>query len=82
MTDAYRPIDCGVHDRLEDLAVRRVLCRIRHRVPSGSGADATGEEVEIEGRIVDVFARDGEELLRMDDGREIRLDRLLVVAPA
>lgn len=87
MTDDYRPIDCSVHDRLEDLAVRHVVCRIRYRMPSEAsdpeGTDGAAEKgTEIEGRIVDVFARDGEELLRVDDGREIRLDRLLVVAPA
>jgi Rho-binding antiterminator len=81
VTDAYQPIDCGVHDRLEDLVVRRVVCRIRYTVYSDSGEDATGGKAEVEGRIADVFARGGEEFVRVDDGREIRLDRLLVVAP-
>lgn len=78
----YQPIDCSVHDRLEDLAVRQVVCRIRYTVASASGRNATEEEAELEGRIVDVFARDGEEFLRTDEGREIRLDRLRAVAPA
>lgn len=82
VTDGYQPIDCSVHDRLEDLAVRQVVCRIRYMAVSTSGRNATEEEAEMEGRIVDVFARDGEEFLRTDEGREIRLDRLRAVAPA
>ena len=75
MTAGYRPISCSVHDRLEALAVRSRPCRIRHRTPEGAVESA-------EGRIVDIFARQGEEFLRMDGGEEIRLDRLVEVEDA
>ncbi|MDZ7778537.1 MAG: hypothetical protein U5R14_01190 [Gemmatimonadota bacterium] len=70
-TDAtgYRPIDCSVHDRLEAFAVSRTDCRVTY-------TDPATEERTITGRIVDVFTRDGAEFLRMDEGSEIRLDRL------
>jgi len=105
MSEGYQPIDCGVHDRLEDLAVRRIACRIRYEVHGTPPADAAGtadaartagrapagddedgvtpgaDEADVEGRIVDLFARDGEEYLRLDHGLEIRLDRLRMLEP-
>ena len=65
----YRPIDCGVHDRIESWALRRTRVTLRF-------TDAEGGEREQAGRIVDVFARDGAEFLVMDAGTEVRLDRL------
>jgi len=70
----YRPIDCSVHDRLEAFSVLRTPCRIRWR-------DASGRERASSGRILDVFARAGAEYLRLDDGTEVRLDRLREVEP-
>jgi Rho-binding antiterminator len=66
---AYSPIDCSLHDRLEELATLRRECSIAYR-----GAD--GEQRETRGRIVDVFARGGEEFVMLDGGAEVRLDRL------
>ena len=66
---SYEPIDCSVHDRLEALAVTGAPCRITFVTPGG-------EERRAAGRIVDVFARGGAEYIRLDDGTEIRLDRL------
>ncbi len=74
MTD-YQPIDCGVHDRLESYATLGSVCDVRFVAPDGSERSASG-------RIVDVFARDGAEYLRLDDGTEIRLDRLRTVQPS
>ena len=71
----YRPIDCGVHDRLESFAVKGTLCRVTY-------AKADGGEGVASGRIRDVFARSGAEFLLMDDGTELRLDRLRSVEPA
>ena len=71
----YRPIDCGVHDRLESFSVLRTRCRIDFHA-----ADGTARSVN--GRISDIFARDGAEYLRLDDGTEIRLDRLRTVQPS
>lgn len=72
MTDAYRPIACGMHDRLESFAVLRTPCVVSFEF-------AEGEVRTVTGRIEDVFVRKGAEYLRMDDGTEIRLDRLRTV---
>ena len=74
MTD-YEPIDCSVHDRLEHFAVRRTLLSIRF-------ASADGTEHTRDGRIADLYARDGAEYLRLDDATEVRLDHLREVRPA
>ena len=74
MTD-YEPIACSVHDRLEDFAVRRTELHVRYD-------DLDGRERSAGGRIVDLYARDGAEYLRLDSGAEIRLDRLRDVRPA
>jgi Rho-binding antiterminator len=72
MSTDYRPIDCSLHDRLEALATLQRECYVVYR-------DADGERREIRERIVDVFARAGEELVRLESGTEIRLDRLEAV---
>lgn len=73
MADApYRPIDCAIHDRLEDLAVRRVRQRLLLR-------DEDGTEREVSAAVVDVFARDGAEFVRLSDGEVVRLDRVLAI---
>ena len=71
MSDDYLPIDCSLHDRVEDLAVRRRIVRIRHE-------DDTGP-VELDDTIADWFARDGVEYLCTGSGATIRLDRVLEV---
>jgi Rho-binding antiterminator len=65
----YEPIDCGLHDRLEELATLRQPVRIEFR-------DDRGELRESRGTIADVFSSDGAEFVRTADGDEIRLDRI------
>lgn len=65
----YKPVDCGLHDRLEELATLRQPARIEFR-------DERGEMRESRGTINDVFASDGAEFVRTDGGEEIRLDRI------
>jgi Rho-binding antiterminator len=72
MSTDYQPIDCSLHDRLEALATLRRECDVVYR-------DAHGERRETRERIVDVFARAGEELVKLESGTEIRLDRLEAV---
>lgn len=67
--DEYRPIDCSLHDRFEAAAVRRAPVHV-------SWTPVDGDPREIEGLIRDVRAREGVEYLLMDDGTEIRLDRI------
>ena len=65
----YRPIACGLHDRLEALATTGGVVQIVIR--SSDGARRT-----LEDRLVDVFAREGEEFVRTGAGELIRLDHL------
>jgi Rho-binding antiterminator len=69
----YKPIACGLHDRLEALATMREEVPLRY-------LDADGAIVEVVDRIADLYARQGEEFLRTGGGAEIRLDRLCSVA--
>ena len=71
MTEAYRPIDCSLHDRIEDLAVRRTLVRIWHESDAGP--------VDVHDTIADWLVRDGVEYVRTGSGVEIRMDRLLEI---
>lgn len=74
MDEPYIPIDCGVHDRLQVLAMRRAPCRLCIR-------DENGKEREIEDHIADVYTRGREEFARLGNGAEVRLDRLLSARP-
>lgn len=65
----YRPIACSLHDELQLRAMRRSTCSVEW-------SDESGAPRSIRGVVVDVFARDGVEYLKLDDGLEIRLDRL------
>lgn len=68
----YCLVDCGFHDQLEAYATLRQICQISHRT-------VTGEIVEVQAQIVDVYTADKAEFLKLKDGTEIRLDRLLSV---
>ncbi|MGH7480848.1 MAG: hypothetical protein ACRELV_01730 [Longimicrobiales bacterium] len=65
----YTPIDCSLHDRLEAAATLGGKRRIVFRDPDAGST-------EVLARIVDVFAKGGEEFIRIDSGALIRLDRL------
>ena len=72
MTDApYAPIDCSFYDRLEHWAIRRTSVEVVWT--------DEGTERRTTARIADVFARAGADYLRLDDGTEVRLDRLVTV---
>ncbi len=68
----YRPIDCGLYDRVEAAALRGVPVRLRL-----GGGDPAGRVAV----IADVFARDGADWLRLDGGEVLRLDRVVSVEP-
>ena len=70
MPDAYRPIDCSLHDQLEAAAtLRRTI---------GISYERDGEIVEVSDRILDIFTRDGAEFVKLS-ATEVRLDDLRVV---
>ena len=69
----YQPIDCGVHSELELLAMHRAQANLEIR-------QADDKIVEIYGRVLDVFAKQGAEYLRLatEEGElNVRLDRIL-----
>lgn len=72
MNHAYRPIDCSLHDELELRALRRTRCRLVYR-------DESGGELHASAALADLVTRGGEEFLRLADGTEIRLDRIVSI---
>lgn len=67
----YVPIACGVHDRLESWAVRRMSVE----VVWVEGADTRRQRAV----IADVVARDGADWVVLATGETIRADRLVTV---
>ncbi len=65
-------ISCSLQDELELLAMQRRVCDIAWR-------DEQGHEHGYSGRIVDIFARNGRDWLRLEQGEEVPLSRLLRV---
>ncbi|WP_372012772.1 hypothetical protein [Pseudoxanthomonas sp. 10H] len=72
MSRPYVPINCEFHDVLEATAIRRRLASFTLR-------DDGGAHRTLLARIADLHARDGAEYMRLDDGSEVRLDRIAAV---
>lgn len=70
MTDAYVPIDCNYYDLLEIAAMRRREVEIRY-------TDQQGSPALVHARIEDLWARNGEEFMRLANGAVLRLDQLI-----
>lgn len=68
-SDVYQPVDCALH---EELLARATL----KRPTEISYLDDALQERTVKDRIVDVFARNRAEYLRLASGLEIRLDKL------
>ena len=71
--EAYQPIACSLHDRLEDLATTRKTVVLVYEEPGGPVVTRTDT-------IVDWFVRENAEYLETMSGLEIRLDHLITVA--
>lgn len=67
----YQSIGCSYYDQLEAYATRRTRCTIVLK--------KNDREQTAEGVIVDLFARDGAEYLKLDNGTVVRLDHLVSV---
>ena len=65
----YLPVDCALHDELLARATLKRTVEIGY-------IDQEGEERVVRDRIVDVFARNRAEYLKLAGGLEIRLDKL------
>jgi Rho-binding antiterminator len=70
--DSYTPVSCAFHDELEAIATLRQSCRIVYRTDAGTTS-------EISGQIVDVFAANHAEYVKLEDGTLIRLDQIASV---
>lgn len=68
----YRLVACSFHDELEAIATLRQPCKVIYRTEAD-------ETVEVDSQIVDVYAADQADFLKLKDGTEIRLDRLISV---
>ncbi|MBD2018752.1 hypothetical protein H6F43_00960 [Leptolyngbya sp. FACHB-36] len=70
--DSYTPVSCDFHDELEAIATLRQSCQIVYR-------DSANETVEAQSRIVDVYAKDHADYVKLEDGTVIRLDLVVSV---
>lgn len=68
----YCPIDCDFYDQPEALATLRQSCHLIYR-------NAAGETIEVHDRIVDLYAANKAEFLKLNHDVVIRLDRLVSV---
>ncbi|MFZ4620677.1 MAG: hypothetical protein ACOYNS_08965 [Bacteroidota bacterium] len=66
----YQNISCSYYDRLEAFATRKAECVIIYN---------DGTEKNETGVIVDLFASDGAEYLKLNSGTVIRLDHLVSI---
>jgi len=69
MTTPYKPVDTDLVDDLEHFAVDKIHVRIVFH-------DHSGTREELRGHIAEVFTKEHQEFLRMNDGREMRLDQI------
>ena len=70
--DDYKPVNCDFYDELEALATLKKESEIVFR------ADNEAKSV-IRGRILDLYTRDRVEYMKLNNGLEIRLDRIIEI---
>lgn len=70
--DQYIPVSCDFHDELEALATLRQVCQVIYR-------NESDEVIEVCDRIVDVYAAHHADYMRLSNGAEIRLERVISV---
>ncbi|MGB7085785.1 MAG: hypothetical protein WBD47_09530 [Phormidesmis sp.] len=68
----YIPVSCGLHDKLEAIATLHRISQIKYE-------DDAGNTLKTESKIVDIYAKDGADYCKLEDGTIIRLDRLEAV---
>ena len=68
----YKPIDCGLYDELELLALRKEVVKIKY-------SDGDSQTISCESVIQDLFSDNKIEFLKLTDGTKIRLDNLIEV---
>lgn len=70
--DAYRLVACSFHDELEAWATLRQDCQIIYR-------DEKGQNQTVTSKIIDVYAVNRADFIKLQGGTIIRLDHLISV---
>uniref|UniRef100_A0A832M4Z6 Rho-binding antiterminator n=1 Tax=Oscillatoriales cyanobacterium SpSt-402 TaxID=2282168 RepID=A0A832M4Z6_9CYAN len=70
--DAYTPVSCDFHDELEAIATLHQTCQIVYRTEENARS-------KISGKIVDVYASNHADYVKLGDGTVIRLDQIVSV---
>ena len=70
--DEYILVSCDFHDHLEEWSTLRQNCQITYQ-------DVDNNQIEVQGRIVDIYAADKADFLKLDNGTVIRLDKIVSV---
>ncbi|ABW27262.1 hypothetical protein [Acaryochloris marina] len=70
--DACRLVACSFHDELEAWATLRQDCQIIYR-------DEKGQNQTVNSKIIDVYAANQADFIKLQDGSIIRLDYLISV---
>jgi Rho-binding antiterminator len=70
--DEYILVSCDFHDQLEAWATLRQICQVIYQ-------NEAHEPIEVQGRIVDIYAADKADFLKLDNGMIIRLDKIVSV---
>lgn len=70
--DAYRLVACSFHDELEAWATLRQDCQIIYR-------EEEGQKQTVTSKIIDVYAANRADFIKLQDGTIIRLDHLMSV---
>jgi len=65
----YTPVSCDFHDEVEAIATLKQEAHIVYR-------DDTDAKAEVSGLIVDVYAKDGADYLKLENEQVIRMDRV------
>lgn len=68
MTDDV-PMSCDLRDILEEIAARKRQCTITYR-------NKSNKFTEVRGQIVDIYAAEGADWCKLDNGLVIRLDKI------
>ena len=68
----YVPIACEAHDHLESWSVLKITCSIQY-------LDSNDTVASVDSQIIDVFAKNGEEFIKIENGDLIRLDRIISI---
>lgn len=66
----YHPINCSYYDELEALATLRKVATIIYK-------NDLGKETTLQTRIIDLYTRNKEEFMVLENGTQFRLDRLV-----